>query len=477
MSKENKRKIAFLQQGVHENLGAMLLSSCLKNDGHSVALFIQTFEKHFVNKIANYEPDIICFTVLTGAHRWVRETASELKTLLPDSWIVCGGAHPTFFPKFIEEEAIDIICIGEGEGAIREISVAYPEREALENVLNLHFKLNGEIIRNPIRPLIENLDNVPFPDRALYYKYPFLRKAKRKTFLAMRGCPFNCSFCFNHQMKKLYRGKGEYLRKRSAENIIEEILRVKADYGLASVFFQDDIFILDKQWLLSFLERYRRDVAMPFTCLVRANLIDEQTVRELKESNCAGVQFGIESGNEKIRNMILRKQITNDQIINAGQLFKKHKIKFKTYNILGLPSEDMESMFDTARINMRIKTDLPWASLLMPYPKTDIADMMIQDGKLPGNYDLDNIRSTFFDMKATSRREKITLNFQRLFILCVKFPFLFPMIKQLILLPPNRIFDYIFYLSEFYVYKKSENLGWMDSLRTGYYFKKNNFGT
>ena len=249
---------------------------------------------------------------------------------------------------------------------------------------------------------------------------------------------------------------------------------MKEKYVLESVVFGDDTFILDKIWLKDFLEKYKKQVGLPFVCMVRADITDEDVVKWLKMANCVGVQFGIESGDESIRNKILRKNLKDEQIINAAKLYKKYGIKFKTYNMLGLPYESLESAFKTVELNIKIKTDLPWASLFTPHPKTDITSMMNEQGMIPPNYSVDDITSTFFDKKVKTREEKIILILQRLFFLSVKFPRCFPLIKKLIRLPPNFIFDGIFYLSQLYVYKVSENLDWLTSIKMGYHFVKLN---
>ncbi len=469
-----KNKIAFLQRGIHENLGAMYLIAALKNGGHSVELFIESLELDFEGSVASFTPDIICFSVMTGSHHWPYETIEKIKKILPKALIVIGGPHPTFFKEVIENDLVDITCIGEGEGAILDLADAYPNIKNLIKTPNLQVKYKGETFTNTVRDF-EDIDSILFPDRESYYKYPILNEAERKLFLTSRGCPYNCSFCFNHTLKKMYKGKGKFIRIRTAENIIEEILEVKDKYVLKSVFFQDDTFILSKEWLKDFLEKYREKVNLPFTCLVRADLTDEDVVRWLKEAGCVGVQFGIECGDEEIRNKVLKKHLTDKQIIEAARLYKKYGIKFKTYNMMGLPNESLESAFKTIELNAKIKSDFPWASLLVPYPNTDIAEMMKKDGTIPPDYSIDNISKTFFDKKAVTKKEKNLLNLQRLFFWSVKFPIIFPLVKRLVKLPPNFIFNSLFYLGHFYNYKSSENLDWITSFKMGLNFAKINF--
>lgn len=435
-----------------------------------MTVLIESLEKNFIRTLKEYNPDLVCFTVITGSHLWVYDLIKKIKKDLPNSLFVMGGPHPTFFPESIEKCAADIICIGEGEGAILDLANNFSNKENIKTIKNLQVKEKNEIFKNEVRPLIERLDSIPFPDRSVYYKYPILRDAERKIFFTSRGCPYNCSFCFNHKYRKIYDGKGKYIRTRSADNIIWEILEVKNKYGLKMVLFQDDTFILNKNWLRDFLKKYKEKIGLPFICAVRADLTDEETVGWLKEAGCVGVLFGIESGDEQIRNEILRKNLKDEEIINAAGLYKKYKIKFKTTNILGLPNEDLKDAFKTVELNIKIKTDLPWVSIFIPYPGTDIAETMREQKMIPDDYGIDDLSSTFFIRKTRNKNECVILNLQRMFFWAVKFPVIFPLVKKLIKLPPNFLFDFVFYLGHFYIYKLSENLNWKTSLRMGYNF-------
>ena len=463
-------RVVFLQRGIYESLGIMHLSSFLKKNGHQVLLLIESLEGDMFGRLKDFKPDLACFGTITGSHLWAYETARKIKAEFPGVLTVMGGPHATFFPEAALHKGFDALCLGEGEEALMDLAGAIHDKEKIKTLRNIWLEADGRVFRNEVRPLAENLDSLPFPDRELYYRYPELRKAGRKTFLTTRGCPYNCSFCFNHKFRELYQGKGPEIRRRSAGNIISEILEVKEKYGLDSVFIQDDTFILDKPWLLDFLEKYKERVHLPFTCLVRADLTDEEIVRALAAAQCAVAQFGIESGVERLRNKVLRKGLTDEQIVKAAALYKKYGIKFKTYNMLGLPGENLEDAFKTVELNAGIKTDLPWASVLLPYPGTDIAVSMRERGLLPDGYSVDDVGGSFFGGKAGSRREKDMLNLQRLFFWAVRFPRLFPLIKKLIKLPPNYVFDGLYYAAQFYVYKVSENLDWATSFKMGFNF-------
>jgi len=458
-------KVAIVQRNLNENLAAMQLSACLKAAGHEVDCFIEAEEKDLVSAVKAYGADIIGFTAISGMHNWCVETATKLKNA--DNLLIFGGPHPTFFPDILEEDALDAICIGEGEGALLELADAYPDINAIKKISNLHVKAGGKVHKNPIRPLIEDLDTLPYPDRDLVYKYPSLARNSRKTIMCSRGCPYSCTFCFNSAYRKLYGGHGKAIRYRSAENIIGEILDIKERYGMKSVYFQDDTLIVDHAWMLDFLGKYKERVGLPFTCLLRADLVEEKIVAALKDAGCVAVHFGIESGNERIRNEILKKGVTDEEIKTTARLLKEHGIRFKTYNMLQLPHESIDEAFQTLEMNSMIGTDYPWASILLPYPKTELTEYMMCHGLISKEYDVDDLSSSFFNPKKPSKEEWPFVNLQRLFFYGVKFPFLLPVIKRAIKLPPNPIFDILFFISHAYNYSGSENMSIPDVIYFG----------
>jgi radical SAM superfamily enzyme YgiQ (UPF0313 family) len=218
---------------------------------------------------------------------------------------------------------------------------------------------------------------------------------------------------------------------------------VRDRYPLRFVGFSDDILIINKKWLFPFLDLYRREIGLPFLSTVRANLVDEEIARALKEAGCISCVFGVESGVERIRNEVLAKGVKDEAIYEAARLLKKHKIRFGTYNMVGLPSETVDDAFQTVKINARIRPDFPWCSVLQPYPGTQIRKRIEQDigRELP----VDEIGASYFTTSVLQNRQMRQLeNLQKFFHLAVRLPFLQPLIRQLIKLPPNPIFQFIF---------------------------------
>jgi radical SAM superfamily enzyme YgiQ (UPF0313 family) len=447
-------KVAFVQNLAFEYMGFMCLSAALKGQSHEVEVFLADEGGQFIEDIAAYDPDIVGFSCITGSHEWCVKIALRLKKVT-GARIVFGGPHPTFFPDIIKEEVVDVVCIGEGEGAILDLANDVLKGSGNTNVLNCWFRKNGNIVKNGVRRLIDDLDSLPYPDRSLYAKkYPFL-KTRQKVIFTGRGCPFDCTYCFNKKLRTIYDGKGAYVRKRSVENVIKEIEFIKNTEDPAVIYFQDDTFVLDKKWLKDFSVEYERRVGIPYICLLRVELIDEEVADMLKSSSCVRVFFGVESGSEELRFKLLNRRVTDDRIINGAAVLKKRGIRFRTYNMLGLPGETLEDAFKTVEINNRIGTDYPWCSLFYPYPGTELEHLAESKGLISTESRRDY--SSFFKKSIIVSDHAGQLeNLQKLFFYCVKFPFLKNAIKSIIRLKPNIVFELLFLVSYGWCYKNSE---------------------
>lgn len=464
-------KILFLQSDATEYIGIMSISALLKQNGIYPDILIARDVSKIMDYIDEYRPQIVAFSCMTPQAPWAIETASAVKARFK-CLIVAGGPHPTFMPEMIEHPAIDIICRGEGESAMLDLATAVSQEKTYTSIPNLWVKYHDKIYRNDIGELIKDLDTLPLPDRQIYYaKYKFMSNNPLKIFITSRGCPFYCAFCYNNVLVKLYAGKGRYIRRKSPLKVIEEVKDVQNKYKLKTVIFTDDIFSLDKIWLNELLAHYKKEIDLPFNCNIRADIIDEETIRMLKGANCYSVNFGIESGVEKVRTVLLKKNVTNGQIINTARLLKKYKISFLANNIMGLPSETVEEAIETVKLNSMIRTDMPWCSILQPFPGTDIAKYAIDNGYV----DEESLRNqeTFFFRSSIIKQKNINelCNLQKFFILAVRFPWALPVIKKLIRLPPNKFFDLLFLVTYFSTYKKRHNVGFLRAIVFGLSFR------
>jgi radical SAM superfamily enzyme YgiQ (UPF0313 family) len=220
-------------------------------------------------------------------------------------------APATFCPEIIHNKSIDAICQHEGEGALKgpmDILDDYGNLGPAEKIENLWVKKNGKVYQNGIRNLTENLDLISPMDRDIYYRrYRTLRTRPTKTLYMGRGCPFACTYCFNHVLKKMVKQKGKYVRLRSIDNVFAEIQYLKGKYGLKWVHFNDDTMNFRRTWVDEFLERYSKEIGIPFLCNVRVGFLDEDLVRKLKKAGCDRVNFGVEHGSFEIRKNLFKR--------------------------------------------------------------------------------------------------------------------------------------------------------------------------
>lgn len=455
--------VLFIQNLFFQNLGPMYLSSILKNDGFKVKMLITNKFDSVSKNLDGIDVNIVAFSCTTGEHISMLEWAREIKSIKQDIFIIMGGAHPTFYPEVLSQEApLDAICRGEGEYAILELCRCFPNIDKISDIPNLGVKTENGIKLNKMRPLCY-LDTLPFPDRSLYGNRFY---HDIQPVLSSRGCPYSCSFCFNNSFRKLIEEETKrnyFVRHRSPDNVIEELEKIKSISKVIQ--FRDESFLTNKEWLESFLKQYSRKIKLPFTCQIRINEVDEDLIRLLKASNIYAVFFGIESGNEEIRNKIVNKKVTTQSIYKGASLLRKYNIPFRTYNILGFPGETLEDAYSTARLNQEIKTNYPWVSMLMPYKETEIYKYFEE------HYEIDTLDALewFFPKSKFYHNKKELVNLHNLFILYVKFPFLKYFIKFFISLPPNFIYQMIFKVSYSWSSYKSEGGNLIQFIRQGLY--------
>jgi anaerobic magnesium-protoporphyrin IX monomethyl ester cyclase len=376
-------KILFLTKDMeYESIGLMTLSAVLKKAGYETFALCSRYEENLQNEIKKIEPNIIGYSTTTGAHNYYIDLNRKLKEKF-DFVSIFGGPHPTFFPEMIHEKGVDAICLGEGEEAIVEFADAISKKLEFDGIRNVYFKKGNEIVKNELRPFIKDLDSIPFPDRVIFRKYADKLPSPYRVFITGRGCPYSCSYCFNHAYKKLFPGK--YIRHRNINLIIKEIDEVRKNGKLRVCGFLDDTFTLDKKWLSDFCKAYKSEVNLPFFCHLRADLIDSNVSRLLADAGCIAGVIGVETGSYEMRRDILKKDIKDEEIISAANYLKKSGIRVITQNMIGIPEDTPENVLKMAKINSIIKSNHMNLYFYQPYPKTDLCKLSIEKGLYAGN--------------------------------------------------------------------------------------------
>jgi len=394
-------KVVFIYTG-EEYLGIEYLSAVLRKNGHRTFLFydprlfndyyvsnsslerIFSFQAKIIKKIIHLEPDLIAFSVNSPEYAWALSLAHSIKKAV-DIPVVFGGHHPTCSPEeVINNNFVDFVIQGEGEYALLDLVRHLDGKVKKEKINNLYYKLDGGRIHNiGLRPFIENLDDLPFPDKELFYsQMPFL--LRHYTIMASRGCPYSCSYCHNGYLKKLYNGKGQYVRTRSIKNVTEELKERKKIYKMKGVMFQDEIFTLDFEWLKEFSTRYKKEIGLPYACYVHPDTVDSKMADLLHSSGCVSVNMGIESIDENLRKELLHRTIPQSQILNALMLFKKNRIYCRAYFLIGLPGQKEEDIIKLARFCSEHRFGSPLVFWIHYFPKTEIAENRKIEGQWLG---------------------------------------------------------------------------------------------
>jgi len=385
-------KIAFASIA-YESLAISILSAIAKKEGHSVKLLhtptlfkdgltrefkrLARFfsnDKEIFKQLEAYQPDLIAFSVVTFDYQRALHYAEIFKKICPQAKIVFGGIHVSSVPEIvIANEFIDYIVIGEGEIAFPEIIKHIEKGASSEPIVNTWYRSKDNIIiKGRQTGFIQDLDSLPHFDNEIW-KETFPLKAYYLT-MTSRGCPYNCSYCFNHFFKDLPEEKSNYIRRRSVKHVMEELIAYKEKYKIKIIEFWDDIFIFDKKWLKEFLETYKREISIPFKCYIHVNLFDEDVAIQLKDAGCKWVDFGIQNINEDYRKKYLKRNETNADIIKALHILKKHKIVSFADYIIGLPGDTIEH-YEEARLffieNMPDIIEPYWMSY---HPQTEIIE-------------------------------------------------------------------------------------------------------
>lgn len=390
-------KTLFFYRG-RESLGIEYLSSSLEQAGHEVDMIFDPGlddnyywrnpllrnlhnEDLMVEKARRFSPDLLAFSSTTNEYPAVCRTAHLLRGVLKVPVIV-GGIHPTSLPeRVIANPDIDIICRGEGERAIVELADRMERGVSFDDIPNLWIrKPNGDTVRNGIGDLIGDLDSLPFPDKRSFFEYGCFRELV--MVISGRGCPFSCSYCHNNVCRRMYRGKGSYIRRRSPRNVVDELKQHMRDFGSRRVSFQDDLFVMDRKWLEEFAELYLAEVALPFSCNAFPTLIDEETVTLLGRMGCMDLFVGIDAGNEQLRREILKRETPDAEIRRNIAIVRKHRIPLELSVVFGFPGETPEMMWETVNLVNDLRPSAVQSHILYPFPDTEVFETSKRMGLL-----------------------------------------------------------------------------------------------
>jgi len=371
------------------NHGVAALSGVLKNSGHVTGLLhvceslwpIPSVDE-VKQTVREFQPDLIAHSVMSQQYGWSVEMANALRQEFGIPQVI-GGVHVTMVPDEVVEEAhFEYICVGEGEFSLLELVERMESGGDLTTVPNMRiparFSPTGEIITNPVDPF-PDLASLPEQDFELFDLDHIVRVKKGwMGMLTSRGCPYKCTYCFNKEIVDRYVDDGaarkakEYLRHFPVERVVREITELKADHPhIETLIFDDDLFTLNRQYVAEFTDAYKASgLNLPYVVNAHVQQFSEEMARQLKESGCMIVKYGLESGSEEIRRKVLWRFMSNDAIERAFAAAHAFNLHTSAFVMFGLPFETRENIFETIRLCARIKMGrFRWA-IFFPFPGT-----------------------------------------------------------------------------------------------------------
>ncbi|MCM8792434.1 MAG: B12-binding domain-containing radical SAM protein [Candidatus Omnitrophica bacterium] len=354
--------LIYLEPLNNEPLGLMYIGTILKKEGYSVKIIglkKRNNEKHIFQEIYEFRPSVVGISITTPLADIAQKIACFIKKRFPHIIVVAGGPHPTILPyETLKEKNIDICVIGEGELTIIELLRIISEKKDLRDVKGIAYLETNKLIITPQQDFIEDLDSLPFIDRELMPKSVIYGRAGYPLgnpcmlIIIGRGCPFNCSFC-QPTIRRMF---GAKLRRRSVENVIEEIVQLKTKYGINGLWITDDTFLVERSWVERFCDYLiKKNIDILWYANGRLNNPDEEILKKMYKSGCRGLVMTPESGSQRIRNEILNKGITDEEIFKAYRICKKIGLPFQANIMLATPTETEEELKSSLSLIKKIQ--------------------------------------------------------------------------------------------------------------------------
>jgi radical SAM superfamily enzyme YgiQ (UPF0313 family) len=370
-------------------LGIAYLAAYIRREmaGRAQVRIIDAFslgwdQQRVLLEIREQAPDVVGWTTVTLTANFVKHTAPLVRKHLPEALQIAGGPHASALPGDLLPE-VDATVQGEGELTLHELLERKTAGRDWRDVQGISFMDGAQVIENPRRALIQNLDSLPFPARDLLpmhlyeHHYPYkTRNRNFATFFTSRGCPFKCAFCTQHVVW------GGVERDRSMDNTFEEIEHLIRDHDISFIFFYDDTFTLKRKRVEEFCNRLIEEkLPLKWSCLTRADCLDEDIILLMKRSGCVEFQIGIESGSDVVLDSI-KKKVRLDTLKETFNIIHKHGLRTKGFFILGHLADTKHTMRET--VNTAIALDPSWVffSTLIPLPGSELYETAKQKGYL-----------------------------------------------------------------------------------------------
>ena len=339
----------------------------------------EEIEEMLKDKIRVYLPDLVAVSIVEDNYRYADKLMSCIKSMGMNIPIVVGGTTPTIAPDvMMENPNIDFLIQGEGEEALIDLCDRLSRNKSLNGLRNIWFKDNGNVKNNPIRPFVD-LDSLPIMNLDIWDEKHFFKPYCGKLYRAgyyeiSRGCMHACSYCINKAYRKYLRGAGRYHRNKSIGKAIKEIIILSEKHKWEMVLFCDDNFLLSmtRGRINEFAYLWKKEINLPYWINTAAESVTREKIHLLKESGCCGIGIGLESGSEWIRKNILKRSTSLKNIENAFKIIHEFDIRTTANSMIGIPGEFEDDIFETIKLNRKIKPKSIDINFVAPYYGTEL---------------------------------------------------------------------------------------------------------
>jgi radical SAM superfamily enzyme YgiQ (UPF0313 family) len=438
-------KILFVIQQLDfaDHIAISYLSAVAKELGHNT-YFCSLRSNSIEKMVDNIKPDVLAYSAnIMGFEELVE--ANKKAQSIHKCFSVMGGPQVTFSPETYKESGIDVFVMGEGEGAFRDLLERLKEGKNYDEVENL---ITPKGI-NPLRNLISNLDEIPFPDRDLVLSNSWLKNIPKKTFYSTRGCFFKCNYCCNVKYHELYKDKGQLFRRFSVERVIKEIEYVQQRYKMDFVKMGDDLFAMKADdWLIEFSEKYSKRIGKPFNCYLRFDRIDDEVLKLLKKAGCYSVNLSVDSLSQHVREKVLNRSMRKVDIETELKRINRYDINTFVNFMLAIPESTLEDDLNTIDVARKAKITYVNYTTTEPMKGTKLYDYCLEKGYIDKNTFVGDMTHMFqkSPLSCFSEKEKnIRYNIYALGCLVSKLPKFLQDFGMWIIktIPANRLFGFI----------------------------------
>jgi anaerobic magnesium-protoporphyrin IX monomethyl ester cyclase len=402
-------------------LGLGYLAAVLEKNQYNVDVIdcqaLKCTYEEYKSEVGKRQPDIVGITSTTLTYKSALRIAEITKEVCPNCLTLLGGSHVSFWDdKALQEcPSLDIVVRKEGENTMLEIAERMEADKDYYDVVGTTCRKDGEIVKNPDRPYIENLDSLPFP---AHHLWPIERLRKYGTvvfpLVTSRGCVYWCDFCTAVRMF------GRRYRMRSPKSVVDELEYLQRTFGAQQFTFYDDAFTVDQDRAAEICEEIKkRKLKVKWDCETRVDMVTKELLLDMKEAGCFAVWFGVESGSQPVLDA-MRKGISPAQTIKAFKWAKEVGLMTVANVVLGFPSETKETIWQTIKFIEKLNPSDVGYYIATPYPGTPLYESVKEKGLLKvTDFNKYDTATPVFDMITMSEQELRDLReqaFQRFYL-------------------------------------------------------------